>query len=97
MEYTINHKKLSECNLNELEIYNNDISFDIVLDYMKKNKITGTNYKPTRSEAGVQRRIMQWGPKMLDDRKVPESTKSTVRRYINSYGPTGTGRKRKRN
>jgi len=36
MEYTINHKKLSECNLNELDIYNKDIPFDIVLDYMKK-------------------------------------------------------------
>jgi len=35
MEYEINHKKLSECMLYEIEIYNNDIPFDIVLEYMK--------------------------------------------------------------
>ena len=35
MEYNINHKKLSECRLYEIEIYNNDIPFDIVLEYMK--------------------------------------------------------------
>jgi len=35
MEYNINHKKLSECMLYEIEIYNNDIPFDLVLEYMK--------------------------------------------------------------
>ena len=35
MEYTINHKKLFDCNLNEVIIYNNDISCDVVLSYIK--------------------------------------------------------------